>query len=121
MVDGLPITTIMVYKARNLMFNGQVYEPIYRTQVTTYIQRMLRHDTGDFKEDSIIKFFSNNPNSQKSIWLSKREAVNAVIAQGDDITYSIEEEEGICVLDITFNGDNRNLEVEINRLVGTRV
>lgn len=120
-IDGLPITTIMVYKARNLMFNGQVYEPIYRTQVTTYIQRMLRHDTGDFKEDSIIKFFSNNPNSQKSIWLSKREAVNAVIAQGDDINYSIEEEEGICVLDITFNGDNRNLEVEINRLVGARV
>lgn len=120
-IDGLPITTIMVYKARNLMFNGQVYEPIYRTQVTTYIQRMLRHDTGDFKEDSIIKFFSNNPNSQKSIWLSKREAINAVIAQGDDINYSIEEEEGICVLDITFNGDNRNLEVEINRLVGARV
>lgn len=117
-VDGLNITDIMIYKARNLLYDPElgVYEPIYKTQVTTYIERVLRHATGDFKQDNIVKFFSNNPQSQKSLWLTKRDRVNAVIGEGDDISYVIDETNGICTLDITFNGNVKNLEIEINRL-----
>lgn len=114
--NGNDITNIMVYKARNLMMDGNTYEPIYKTQVTTYIERILRHGTGDFKEDSIVAFFSNNPNSQKSRWLSKRECLNGILGNGDDIEYIIDEENGYCTLNITFNGNVKNLEVEINRL-----
>ena len=96
-----------------------VYEPIYKTQVTTYIERILRHATGDFKQDNIVKFFSTNPSSQKSQWLSKRDKVNAIIGEGDDINYIIDEQNGICTLDITFNGNIKNLEIEINRLTST--
>ncbi|PPK81394.1 hypothetical protein BXY41_104196 [Lacrimispora xylanisolvens] len=113
---GTNITKIMVYKARNLMSDGSMFEPIYKTQVTTYIERVMRHGTGDFKEDSIVQFFSNNPNSQKSQWLSRREYLNGVLGAGDDISCSINEETGYCTLDITFNGNVKNLEVEINRL-----
>lgn len=113
---GNNITNIMVYKARNLMMDDSMYEPIYKTQVTSYIERVMRHGTGDFKEDSIVAFFSNNPNSQKSQWLSKRECINAILGNGDDIEYSIDEENGYCTLNITFNGNIKNLEVEINRL-----
>jgi len=114
--NGQNITDVMVYKARNLLSDGNVFEPIYKTQVTTYIERVMRHGTGDFKEDSIVRFFSNNPTSQKSEWLSKRENVNAILGKGDDISYIIDEENGYCTLDITFNGNVKNLEVEINRL-----
>ncbi len=113
---GNDITKIMVYKARNLLTDGSMFEPIYKTQVTTYIERIMRHGTGDFKEDSIVQFFSNNPNSQKSQWLSGRENLNAILGKGDDIEYTIDEENGYCTLDITFNGNVKNLEVEINRL-----
>lgn len=113
---GNNITKIMVYKARNLMSDGSMFEPIYKTQVTTYIERVMRHGTGDFKEDSIVQFFSNNPNSQKSQWLSRREYLNGVLGAGDDISCNINEETGYCTLDITFNGNVKNLEVEINRL-----
>lgn len=113
---GNNITNIMVYKSRNLMSDGYMFEPIYKTQVTTYIERVMRHATGDFKEDSIVQFFSNNPSSQKSKWLSKRECINAVLGKGDDIEYLIDEENGYCTLNITFNGNVKNLEVEINRL-----
>ncbi len=113
---GNDITNIMVYKTRNLMSDGYMFEPIYKTQVTTYIERVMRHGTGDFKEDSIVQFFSNNPSSQKSQWLSKRECLNAILGKGDDIEYTIDEENGYCTLDITFNGNVKNLEVEINRL-----
>lgn len=113
---GSNITNIMVYKARNLMMDDSMYEPIYKTQVTTFIERTMRHGTGDFKEDSIVSFFSNNPNSQKSQWLSKRECMNAILGKGDDIEYIIDDENGYCTLNITFNGNVKNLEVEINRL-----
>lgn len=115
---GLNITDIMIYKARNLLYDTElgVYEPIYKTQVTTYIERMLRHATGDFKQDNIVKFFSNNPTSQKSLWAAKRDKVNSILKEGDDITYIIDEQNGICTLDITFNGNVKNLEIEINRL-----
>ncbi len=109
------IHNIMVYKARNLMSDGKVYEPIYKTQVTTYIERILRHATGDFKQENIVQFFSNNPSSQKSRWQEKRGYVNAVIGDGDDIEYEIDEANGYCVLNITFNGNVKNLEIEINR------
>ena len=115
--DGLPITDIMVYKSRNLLYdedNG-VYEPIYKTQVTTYIHRILRNMSSDFKEDKIIRFFSSNPNSQASKWLDKRERLNAIIGTGDAIDYVIDEDNGICTLNITFNGNIKNLEIETNR------
>ena len=117
---GSDITNIMVYKTRNLMSDGYSFEPIYKTQVTNYIERVMRHGTGDFNEDSIIQFFSNNPNSQKSRWLSKRECLNAVLGKGDDVEYMIDEENDYCTLNITFNGNVKNLEVEINRLSANR-
>lgn len=117
---GNDITNIMVYKARNLMSDGYMFEPLYKTQVTAYIERVMRHGTGDFKEDSIVQFFSNNPNSQKSQWLSKREYLNGILGKGDDIEYIIDEENGYCTLNITFNGNVKNLEVEINRLSASK-
>ncbi|MCI8959397.1 MAG: transcriptional regulator [Lachnospiraceae bacterium] len=117
---GYDITSIMVYKARNLMSDGHMFEPIYKTQVTTYIERVMRHGTGDFKEDSIVQFFSSNPNSQKSRWMAKKEFLNGILCKGDNIDYSIDEETGYCTLDITFNGNVKNLEVEINRLSANR-
>lgn len=114
--NGHDITNIMVYKTRNLLSDGYMFEPIYKTQVTNYIERVMRHGTGDFKEDSIVRFFSNNPSSQKSKWLSKRECLNAILGKGDDIEYMIDGENGYCTLNITFNGNVKNLEVEINRL-----
>lgn len=113
--DGSSISHIMVYKARCLMATETVYEPIYKTQVTTYIERLLRHATGDFKADNIREFFSNKPSSQKSQWMATKESINGILQTGDDIEFLIDEESGICTLDETFNGDSKNLEIEIKR------
>lgn len=117
-LNGESITNISIYKARNLLYDSEhsSYEPVYKTQVTTYIERVLRYVTGDFKEDNIRKFFSNNPESQKSKWLTKKDCINAIIADGDNLDYSIDDSNGICELTISFNGSPRNLEVQVNRL-----
>ncbi|GLC80096.1 transcriptional regulator [Lacrimispora brassicae] len=115
--DGHEVTNIMVYKARNLQRDdNNSYEPVYKTQTTTYMKRVLRHDTEDFKEDAIIEFFSSNPASRKSKWLAKKDCINAILKQGDDITYEIDGKNGYCSLNISFGGNQRNLEVETNRM-----
>ena len=110
------IQNIMVYKARNLLTDGKTYEPVYKTQVTTYIQRVMRLATGDFKQESIVDFFSSKPTSQRSRWMEKKDCINAILGNGDDIRYTIDESAGYCTLDIAFNGNVKNLEIEINRV-----
>lgn len=117
-LNGQSITNISVYKARNLLYDAEnsSYEPVYKTQATTYIERILRYVTGDFKEDNIKNFFSNDPKSQMSKWLAKKDCINAVVTAADKVDYSIDEANGVCELTIYFNGSPINLEVQINRL-----
>ncbi len=117
-LNGVSVTDVTVYKARNMMFNGDksTYEQIYKTHATTYIERILRHGTSDFKQDNIVSFFSANPKSQKSKWLQSKDCINAVIGQSDDIGFVIEDITGMCELNIYFDGNPRNLEVVINRV-----
>ena len=115
---GKEIKNIMVYKCRNLLGNGNEFEPIYKTLVITYIERMIRFYSGDFKQDKILKFFSNNPSSQKSVWDGDRSYVNSILQEGDELDYSIDEKNGICNVLVTFSNTTRNLKVELTRKIG---
>ncbi|CAM3808669.1 transcriptional regulator [Marinicrinis lubricantis] len=114
-LQGVKINRITVYKARSLAATEDGYDSIYKTLVSTYIERMLRFQTGDFKHDNIVKFFSNNPSSQKSRWLGDKGYVNSIIQDGDDISYTIDEETNVCQIDLVFNGNVKNLEVTIHK------
>ncbi|MGL5436369.1 MAG: transcriptional regulator [Lachnospiraceae bacterium] len=115
---GRDIRNVMVYKARNLMSNGSQFEPIYKTMVVTYIERMLRFYSNDFKQDKILSFFSNNPNSQKSRWDANRQYINSILQDGDELNFSIDEKNGICNVQITFSNTTKNLKVELTRKAG---
>lgn len=112
---GQEIKNITVYKARNLLSRGNEFEPIYKTLVVTYIERMLRFYSGDFKQDKIEKFFSSNPNSQKSRWDSNRQYVNSILQDGDELDCSIDEKYGVCDVLVTFANTTRNLKVQLER------
>ncbi len=110
------IKNIIVYKARTLSKNSSgMYEPLYKTLTTTFIERTLRFITTDFKEDKLDFFFSTHPESQKSIWAKDEKFVNGIMQKGDDMSHIIDEENGICQLNITFAGNVKNLQVEINK------
>ena len=117
---GKEIKNITVYKARNLLSNGTEFEPIYKTLVVTYIERMLRFYSSDFKQDKILKFFSSNPNSQKSRWDSDRQHINSILQDGDELDYSIDEKYGICNVQVTFANTTRNLKVQLTRKAGDK-
>ncbi len=112
---GQEIKNITVYKARNLLSKGNEFEPIYKTLVVTYIERMLRFYSADFKQDKIEKFFSNNPNSQKSRWDANRQYVNSILQDGDELECSIDEKYGVCDVLVTFANTTRNLKVQLER------
>jgi len=109
------IKNIMVYKSRSLEEGSNGFEESYKTLVSTYIERVLRYKSNDFKMDNIIHFFSNNPASTRSIWLSQKSSVNSIVQAGDDLNYNIQDEDNICEVDLIFNGNVKNLEVEINK------
>lgn len=115
---GREIKNITVYKARNLLSNGNEFEPIYKTLVVTYIERMLRFYSGDFKQDKILKFFSSNPNSQKSRWDADRQHVNSILQDGDELDFEIDEKNGICNVQVTFANVTKNLKVQLTRKAG---
>lgn len=112
------IKNITVYKARNLLSNGSEFEPIYKTLVVTYIERMLRFYSGDFKQDKILTFFSNNPSSQKSRWDADRQFVNSILQGADELDYSIDEKNGVCDVLVTFANTTKNLKVQLTRKAG---
>ncbi len=63
---GRNVKNITVYKARNLLSNGNEFEPIYKTLVVTYIERMLRFYSGDFKQDKILHFSAIIPTARRA-------------------------------------------------------
>lgn len=109
------IKRITVYKARSLAMEEDGFDSIYKTQVSTYIERILRFQSGDFKHENIVRFFSNNPSSQKSKWINDKGYVNSIIHDGDDIGYIIDEKTSTCQIDLVFNGNVKNLEVMITK------
>jgi hypothetical protein len=115
-LKGKDIKRITVYKARTLAITeNDGYEPLYKTLVSTFVERALRFDSSDFKQDKIIKFFSNHPESQKRKWVEAGGFVNSIIQPGDDIGFTIDEVENVCYINLTFNGSTKNLEVTITK------
>lgn len=114
-LQGKDIKRITVYKARSLALTEDGFDSIYKTSVSTYIERILRFQTSDFKQDNIVKFFSNNPNSQKSKWINSKSSINSIIQEGDDLNYIIDDTSNLCQIDLVFNGNVKNLEVAITK------
>ncbi len=114
-VNGKAITRITVYKARSLDMNDDGYESIYKTMVATYVERMLRFSTNDFKQDKIVNFFSTNPASQKSKWLNELGQINSILQVGDDILHEIDPDSSTCNLNLAFNGNVKNLVLNITK------
>lgn len=108
------VNNISVYKARSFSkgISGS-FEPIFKTTTSTYIQRVFRYETNDFKEDRIKDFFSKQPNSQISIWQRESNFINSILKKDDDLSYIIEN--NTCILNLTLAGNVKHLKLVINK------
>lgn len=112
---GKSVSKLTVYKARTLAFDGRQYEPLFQTYVTSFFERILRQITGDNKMDNIKYFFSANPASQMSKWREKQDRINAVIQNGDEITYELDADGNNCEIKFSFGGVQKNMKVQLQR------
>lgn len=113
---GNRINNITVYKARCLLRDSDGYfEPIFKTLTSTYISRVIRNMTADFKLDKLNFFFSNTPSSQKSIWLKNAQYINSVISEGDGIEHEVDETTNRFKLMLKFSRNEKNLTFEMNK------
>lgn len=114
-LNGRDVNRIKIYKARSLSMQDNTFEAVYRTQVASYVARYLRAATNDYKHDSVVKFFSSHPNSQKSKWEKMREYINPILGEDDELEYSIDSKYNLCHINIIFGGNVKNLEIEISK------
>ena len=114
-LDGKDLKQITVYKARSMQIYENEYECIYKTLTATYISRMMRAQTSDYKHDNVIFFFSANPESQRSKWFNKTSFINSIMFPTDNMAYRMEDEYNICNVDISFGGNTKNLEIVLNK------
>lgn len=114
-LDGKDIKRISVYKARSMAAIDDAFDSIYKTAVTTYIERMLRFRSNDFKQDNVVRFFSNHPSSQKTEWMNAKNYVNSIVQEGDELNSTINEATNVCNIHLNFNGNLKNLEVEVTK------
>ncbi len=114
-LGGKDISRITVYKARSLEMTEDGFDSIYKTLVSTYLDRIMRFQTNDFKSDNIRFFFSNNPSSQKSKWLENTGNVNSILYEGDDISCVVDDKASRFDVSLNFSGSTKNLIGEITR------
>lgn len=114
-IQGKEVKNLTVYKARTMAVVDDVYDSIYKTMVSTYVERVLRYMTNDFKQENVTEFFSNNPRSQKSIWMADKNFINAITIEGDELDFVIDEISNECNIKFGFNGNVKNLKVSITK------
>lgn len=114
-LQGREIKNLTVYKARTMAVSDDVYDSIYKTMVSTYVERMLRFMTNDFKQENVVKFFSNNPKSQKSLWEADKNFINAIVQEGDTLDFVIDDNTNECNIKLGFNGNVKNLKVSVTK------
>lgn len=114
-LEGKEVKNITVYKARTLAMADDAFDSLYKTMVSTYVERILRYMTNDFKQDSVVKFFGNNPKSQKSLWSADKNFINGIMQSGDEIDSVIDETTNQCDINIGFNGNIKNLTVSVTK------
>ncbi|MCI7790066.1 MAG: transcriptional regulator [Lachnospiraceae bacterium] len=120
-LEGKEVKNITVYKARTLAMVDDAYDSLYKTMVSTYVERILRYMTNDFKQDNVVKFFGNNPKSQKSLWVADKNYLNGILQNGDEIDSIIDEVTGECNIKIGFNGNVKNLTVSVTKATSASV
>lgn len=108
---GKEIKKIMVLNCRNLLAVNNLFEPVYKTMVITYIERFLRLYSNDFKQDGVVKFFSNHPDSPKNKWNAEREFINSILYAGDGLNCKIEDKLNFCNIEFIFHDGIRNMEI----------
>ena len=79
-------------------------------QTSTYMERMIQYETQDFKKNLITQFFQHRPGSTIAMWSADdKNTLNAILKDGESITYKLDEKQENCTFFIEFNDEDNNV------------
>lgn len=79
-------------------------------QTSTYMERMIQYETQDFKKNLIAQFFQHRPGSTIAMWSAgDKNTLNAILKDGESITYKLDEKQENCTFFIEFNDEDNNV------------
>ncbi len=81
--------------------NGSL-DCIATVQTLVYMERVIRHETQDFKNTLIRTFFQNRPGSIRARWSENKANVNAILKEAENITYQLNEGGNTCIFEVGF-------------------
>lgn len=84
-------------------------------QTLTYIERVIRYETQDFKEHLIKDFFQERPGSIIVRWKQAAECVNGMLKKEEGLRYYIDSEGATCRFELKLNERKMDDTVRISR------
>ena len=72
-------------------------------QTVSYIERVIRYETQDYKKNMIIQFFQRKPGSIISKWYGNGEkCINNILKEDEELDYRIEPDDKHCIFEFHF-------------------
>lgn len=100
---------------RAYSYKASTPDCIATIQTLTYMERIIRYESQDYKEHLIKEFFQARPGSIITRWKENSDCVNGILKKDEQIKYHINEENNTCTFEIQFKERNMEDVVRISR------
>lgn len=107
MVFAPLLSRVIALTDRVYSYRPSSLDHIATQQTITYMERIMRHYTQDFKENLIRDFFQERPGSIIAQWKEAGHCVNGILKTGEDIKYEIRKISHTCRFEIAFEREKR--------------
>lgn len=105
--------TVLTDKTLALMSGNAI--SIAHVQTLTYLERIIRSMTQDYKDTLIKQFFINRQDNMLHKWMQNKKMINSLFRDGETIQYQIDEKEGTCRFEVVFNESRIESKVQLSR------
>jgi hypothetical protein len=88
-------------------------EGIANIQTLTYMERVMRYYTMDYKNDLVLSFFKNDVNNVVAYWTGDKDIVNAVLKEKEEVNFEIDEKNSTVTLLVTFTNGCKEEKINV--------
>lgn len=106
---------IYIHTDRTLAVLFGKKDTVANIQTLTYMDRVIRKTTQDYKMHLIEQFFQNRPNSIRAKWEQNQKCVNAIIKEGEALSYTIDKENDTCTFHVAFRSEVKDKMVRLSK------
>lgn len=104
---------VVVAIDRTLAYQKGSKDEICHIQTLSYIQRVIRYVTQDYKENLIKQFFQNRAGNTRMRWMENQKCINSILKEGEFMEYEMNEKNSTCTFNVMFEKSKKGATVRI--------